>query len=293
MDGKNILIVEDEPNFAAALARTLLVSSDGKYQIEICKSGETACEYLEKRVYHLVVCDYQLPGMDGLELLSRIKTKYPNTATILMSVDDTEAVKSQADRMVNGFLARPFEMMDFLLLVQRVLSHGPKTKDSPNQSGQEGGRYGTILIMDDDVNMCHLYSKVLARARFDVHAVTTIRAARDLLQKNKYAVFVCDVHMGRERGDDLVREFRGRLTENGTQVVICSAYGQYRSFTGDMGADFFLEKPISLGTLLTLINRLVDNHHVRPSYEGETVGTNSQISFRNYSVKATGYSERE
>ena len=39
---------------------------------------------------------------------------------------------------------------------------------------------------------------------------------------------------------------------------MCSAYGQYRTLTEEMGADFFLEKPISLGALLTLINRLMN-----------------------------------
>jgi DNA-binding response OmpR family regulator len=44
---------------------------------------------------------------------------------------------------------------------------------------------------------------------------------------------------------------------------MCSAYGQYRYLTEEMGADYFLEKPISLGTLLTLINRLMDHQKVQ------------------------------
>jgi DNA-binding NtrC family response regulator len=294
VDEKNILIVEDEPNFAAALARTLMVSSDGKYQIETCESGEAACQRLERRRYHLVVCDCQLPGMDGPELLSCIKTKYTNTPTILMGDNKMEEVKARTDGIANGFLAKPFEMMDFLLLVQRVLDRGPKRSEFPSRGNQVRGENNTILIMDDDVSMCHLYSKVLTRARFDVHGATTVRAARELLQKNKYAVFVCDVHMGRERGDELVKEFRDTLSENGTQVVICSAYGQYRSYTGEIGADFFLEKPISLGTLLTLINRLMDDHHappahhVRPPYQVKTIKDDSQRPLGNYSVKKAG-----
>ncbi|MDH5508452.1 MAG: hypothetical protein OEZ02_14615, partial [Anaerolineae bacterium] len=42
------------------------------------------------------------------------------------------------------------------------------------------------------------------------------------------------------------------------QIIMVSAYGQYRALTDEMGADFFLEKPISLGTLITLIGRLAD-----------------------------------
>ena len=63
--------------------------------------------------------------------------------------------------------------------------------------------------------------------------------------------------MGRQRGTDLLSEFRENLKEANTQVVMCSAYGQYRYLTEEMGADYFLEKPISLGTLLTLVNRLM------------------------------------
>ena len=81
---------------------------------------------------------------------------------------------------------------------------------------------------------------------------------RELLNENEYDIFICDIHMGRERGTDLLSEFSDRLDEANTQVVMCSAYGQYRYLREEMGADYFLEQPISLGTLLTLVSRLME-----------------------------------
>ena len=82
--------------------------------------------------------------------------------------------------------------------------------------------------------------------------------AKELLDRNEYDIFICDIHMGRERGTDLLSDYSEKLDKAKTQVVMCSAYGQYRYLTEEMGADYFLEKPISLGTLLTLVSRLVE-----------------------------------
>lgn len=288
VDKKNILIVEDSPGLATTLARTLRIGSNGSYNIETCGSGETAINRLAKRKYHLIVSSFKLPGMNGLEFLTRVKSEYADISTILMDDHSSQMVKSEAERIGSNFIARPFELTSFVLLVRRIMAHTLNGNESPNRSKPEKSKNGTILIMDDDASICQLYSKVLTRAHFEVHGVTTMKDARGLLQKNRYEIFICDIHMGRERGSDLVKEFREQLTENGTQVVMCSAYGQYRADTSEMGADFFLEKPISLGTLLTLINHMMDNHHVRQPTEVKAIRPTLMRSFGDYSIKETG-----
>jgi DNA-binding NtrC family response regulator len=288
VDKKNILIVEDSSGLATTLARTLRIGSNGAYNIETCESGETAFHRLAKRRYHLIVSSFKLPGMNGLEFLTRVKNEHTDISTILMDEHNSQMVKSEAERIGSSFIARPFELTSFVLLVRRMLTPPLKGIKAPNRSNPEKSKNNTILIMDDDASICQLYSKVLTRAHFEVHGVTTMKDARGLLQKNRYEIFICDIHMGRARGSDLVKEFRDKLTENGTQVVMCSAYGQYRADISEMGADFFLEKPISLGTLLTLINHMMDNHHVRQAPEVKATQPALMRSFGDYSIKETG-----
>ena len=129
-----------------------------------------------------------------------------------------------------------------------------------NNNGSKKKSFGRILIMDDDTGLRRIYKKVLTRANYDVIEAGSVQNARDLLKLFCFDIFICDIHMGRERGNDLIKEFRHILTKNGTLVVMCSAYGQYRMRIEELGADYFLEKPISLGTLLTLIDRLMDSN---------------------------------
>ena len=57
-------------------------------------------------------------------------------------------------------------------------------------------------------------------------------------------------------GTDLLSEYAESFAANRTQVVMVSAEAQYRDMCEEMGADFFLEKPVAVGTLVALVDRL-------------------------------------
>ena len=115
-----------------------------------------------------------------------------------------------------------------------------------------------ILVMDDDENVLRIFSRALKSNNYQVSQASSIQQARQYIDADNYDVFICDIHMGNERGTDLLLEKSERLSNSQTQVVAISAYGQYRSLIEEVGVDFFLEKPVSIGTLLTLIGRLLE-----------------------------------
>jgi len=113
-----------------------------------------------------------------------------------------------------------------------------------------------ILVMDDDVHVLRIFSKALKSRNYLVSQASSIQQARDYIDTDSYDVFICDVQMGNERGTDLLLEKGESLSNSRTQIVAISAYGQYRDLTKEVGVDYFLEKPISIGTLLTLISKI-------------------------------------
>jgi two-component system response regulator PilR (NtrC family) len=113
-----------------------------------------------------------------------------------------------------------------------------------------------ILIMEDNPDLRHLYSKSLRKFGYEVHSAATLQEARALLEDSRFDVFLCDIQVGSERGTDLLLEQQAILSQSGTQVVILSAYPRYRPMADEMGVDFYLEKPVSLDTLLTMVKRL-------------------------------------
>lgn len=254
-----ILIVEDEKNLARTLAQALRLGSEGRYDVECAESAEEAHPLFELNQYDVIISDLRLPGEDGLSLITFAKENWPETHTILMTGYGSDEVEKQADEMTEGYLTKPFDMLDLLLMVQKVISPEAKSNGQAlKRDDLDKDSSRRILILEDDLGLRRIYTKALRKAHYEVDEAPHLQAARELLNRFDYEIFVCDIHVGRERGTDLLEEYKDKFNQVGTQVVMCSAYGQYRYLTEEMGADYFLEKPISLGTLLTLVSRLMN-----------------------------------
>jgi two-component system nitrogen regulation response regulator NtrX len=76
MKHESILVVDDEAGVRGSLAGIL---GDEGYAVEAAASGEAALTALENRRYDLILLDVWLPGMDGLEVLARVRTLDPKS----------------------------------------------------------------------------------------------------------------------------------------------------------------------------------------------------------------------
>ena len=81
-----------------------------------------------------------------------------------------------------------------------------------------------------------------------------------MLTQARFDLLLCDIHMGKARGTDLLNEYAETLFTSGAQVVMVSGQAQYRDMCEEMGADFFLEKPVAMSTLVALADRLTARH---------------------------------
>lgn len=81
-DAPSLLLVDDEPHILAALRR--LFRREG-YQVMSARSGKEALELMALHPVQVIVSDQRMPEMSGVELLSRVKTLYPDTVRIILS----------------------------------------------------------------------------------------------------------------------------------------------------------------------------------------------------------------
>jgi DNA-binding NtrC family response regulator len=115
-----------------------------------------------------------------------------------------------------------------------------------------------ILVMEDNVSLCRLFCRALSQLGVETIGATTLAEARQLLgAMTDLKLFICDMHMGKEHGHVLLREIAEQLVTQGTQVIIVSGEAKYRAFAGELGIEFFLEKPVSINSLITLVRRLL------------------------------------
>jgi len=114
-----ILIVDDEKNMCRSLE--ILLSADG-YKTISCERAEVALKVLEKDDIDLVITDLTMPGMNGMELLKKVKELYPNTQVIIMTAYST--VQSAIEAIKIGaydYLIKPFSDDDILMSAKKAL----------------------------------------------------------------------------------------------------------------------------------------------------------------------------
>jgi DNA-binding NtrC family response regulator len=115
-----ILVVEDDPNHGAMCAR--LLERKG-YKARALTSGREALTVLAQNgEIDLVLADLQMPEMDGIQLLSAVKGKYPKIEFIVMTGYGT--VKTAVEAMQLGashYIQKPLDHEELNLLIQRAI----------------------------------------------------------------------------------------------------------------------------------------------------------------------------
>jgi len=112
-----ILIVDDNPNMSSLLSDMLEVFD---YASRRAADGCEALDKLDAEQFSMVITDMRMPNMTGLELLEKIKDKYPKLPVVLISgysVNEFDDAPSKPD----GFLAKPFMMSDIEKLLNSLL----------------------------------------------------------------------------------------------------------------------------------------------------------------------------
>lgn len=115
-----ILLVDDEPDILNALKRALRKQS---FDVYVASSGDEALNLLEKTPTDIIVSDLNMPGMDGVELLSRVANKYPEIIRIILTAhtDLDMILKSINEGRVWGYLQKPWENDEFIILLNQAL----------------------------------------------------------------------------------------------------------------------------------------------------------------------------
>lgn len=114
-----ILVVEDEQEIRELMALHLLRQG---FKVKECASAEEAQSELQKQKFHLVVLDWMLPGISGLDLLQQIK-KSPTAPNVLMVTAKTEPqdIVSGLENGADDYLTKPFDPGVFMARVRTLL----------------------------------------------------------------------------------------------------------------------------------------------------------------------------
>jgi len=118
---KKVLFVDDEPNILNAYSR--IFKNDG-LELYFANNAQDALEKLEQNSVHLVITDYRMPGMNGLELLEEIRKKWVGIKGMIISAyDDYPRLLRENLKYskLYPFLHKPWEQEKLKTLVEKLL----------------------------------------------------------------------------------------------------------------------------------------------------------------------------
>jgi DNA-binding NarL/FixJ family response regulator/putative methionine-R-sulfoxide reductase with GAF domain len=115
---RRVLVVDDERFFREAIGEIL---SEQGLTCESCSDGESALEAAQDPAVAVVVLDIRLPGIDGIEVLRRLRETRPNLRVIMLSASTDQELVLEALRLgACDYLAKPLHDEELLLAVRRA-----------------------------------------------------------------------------------------------------------------------------------------------------------------------------
>src|SRR5438093_633863 len=115
-----VLVVDDEPNMCRSLA--ILISDEGRREVDTARSGDEALQKL-KQPTDVLLCDLSMPGLDGIEVLRRVRAARLDVQVILMTAYSTVQSAVEAMRLgAREYLIKPFTNEEVCAAVESALS---------------------------------------------------------------------------------------------------------------------------------------------------------------------------
>ena len=264
---RRILVVDNN-----ATARHILHSmlSDFKLNVTTLASGAQAIAELERcakfstQGYDLVLIDWQMPAMDGVELIERIRAnpQLPNVPTLIMvTALASEALFKRIDRAaLDGVLFKPFtHSMLFDALIGAIdkskLSNPLPARDEPLAS--EPQLAGRVLLVEDNPINQQIAQQILELAGVQVSvAVNGLQAVQQVMERD-FDVVLMDIQMPVMDGYEATKTIRHKFALHELPIVAMTA----NAMSGDrerclnVGMNDYIAKPFNPSTLFRILGQ--------------------------------------
>jgi len=251
-----ILVIEDNATNLQLMA--YLLSAFG-YKVLTATTGEEGLEAARRESPDLIVCDVQLPGLDGYEVARRLKrhsalrTMPLVAVTALAMVGDREKVLAAG---FDGYLGKPIVPQTFVRDVTAFLgSPRPATPSSsvltPAQR-PEGSR-ATILVVDNSLVNLQLVQSTLEPFGYTIITARSVAEGLELARQYSPELILSDLHMPGQDGYELIKAVKSnaRLRAIPFAFLSSTVWTEHDRRTAlALGAVKFIVRPIAPLALL-------------------------------------------
>ncbi len=263
---KKILIVDDNQNNQTILRQMLLLEH---IEADIARNGIEALQILESgKKYDVILMDFNMPIMDGLETIKKIRQNFYPTAAeqpimlLSSSSDDEKIIRTSEELDVTIRLVKPIKMQDLYRALSKLAKQNDAQETAPDATEPEKnlGIIRVLIAEDGEVNM--LLAKTIIK-RIAPHSVIIDAKNGDLAfkacQEILPDIIFMDIQMPEMNGYDATRKIRALQNDIHIPIIAITAgnvKGEKEKCIA-AGMDDFLTKPIIENTVANMFNKWV------------------------------------
>lgn len=171
MSAKKIMIVDNEEGLCRMMEAVLM---DDGHAVRSFNDPLEAVEVFRPGIWDLVISDIKMPGIDGLEVLQRIKTTEPDIPVIMITAFATVEMSIQALRKgAYDMLTKPFEPDELLFRVRNALNHNQLLNENLQLREELAGKFNFDNIIGASIALQKLLDKVEKVAVRDTSVLIT------------------------------------------------------------------------------------------------------------------------
>lgn len=261
----SVLVIDDNVTNCALMAG---IFNYLNIPCETCNNGEEALRLIDQSVargkpYDLIITDHQMPEMDGITLVKKVKERLVNATNpivLMLSSLEKTMVQHEAEKAgINKFLAKPIKLNDLVnhlaLLFQQpamqkeVRATIPAIKKLPQRV--------QVLVAEDNIMNMALITQVLRKMEVDVIQAGNGEEALELLRHNDPALIFMDVNMPVLDGFETTR--RIRLLDDARKdlpiiALTADAMQEDRERCMTVGMNDFVSKPFRIDDIAAVLN---------------------------------------
>ncbi len=166
-----ILIADDEENIRNILSHLL---SDEGFEVLTANDGLKAVQVTDKEMPDIVILDKNMPKLDGIETLKKIKAAHPHITVIIITAYG--AVSSAVDAIKSGaydYIEKPFDNKKIILLVKRALEHHQLSQEVKNLRKTIDNKYSFDKIIGISSNIKQVLEQVKSVCETDATVLIT------------------------------------------------------------------------------------------------------------------------